>query len=67
MNERVGKSGRICKNCHNSILDRLCPTDLMLISQIISFTIIVAEKKVAQHGLEEQCILTMRSTRFLLL
>ena len=38
-------------------LDRLCPIDLMSISQIIPFMFIVAKAKVAQHGLKGQCVL----------
>ena len=38
-------------------LDRLCPIELMSISQIIPFLFIVAKAKVAQHGLEGQCVL----------
>ena len=40
-----------------SELDRLCPVELMLISQIIPFLFIVAKTKGAQHGLKGQCIL----------
>ena len=40
-----------------SELDRLCPIELMLISQIILFMLIVAKMKVAQHGLKGQCVL----------
>ena len=38
-------------------LDRLCPVELMLISQIIPFVFIVAKTKGAQHGLKGHCIL----------
>ena len=40
-----------------SELSRLCPTELMLISQIIPFMFIVAKTKGAQHGLKGQCVL----------
>ena len=40
-----------------SKLDRLCPIELMLISQIIPFMFIVAKTKGAQHGLKGQCVL----------
>ena len=40
-----------------SELDRLCPIELMLISQIIPFMFIVAKIKGIQHGLKGQCIL----------
>ena len=41
-----------------SELDRLCPIELMLISQIVPFMFIVAKKKKeAQHGLKGQCVL----------
>ena len=40
-----------------SDLDGLCPTDLILISQIIPFMFIVAKMKGAQRGLKEQCVL----------
>ena len=40
-----------------SELDRLCPVELMLISQIIPFLFIAAKTKGAQHGLKGQCIL----------
>ena len=40
-----------------SELNRLCPLDLILISQIIPFVFIIAKKKRAQHGLREQCVL----------
>ena len=40
-----------------SELDRLCPIELMLISQIIPFMFIVAKTKGAQHGLKGQCVL----------
>ena len=40
-----------------SELDRLCPIELMLISQIIPFMFIVAKMKVAQDGLKGQCVL----------
>ena len=40
-----------------SELDRLCPIDLMLISQIIPFKFIVAKTKGAQDGLKGQCVL----------
>ena len=40
-----------------SELDGLCPTELILISQIIPFMFIVAKTKGAQHGLKEQCVL----------
>ena len=38
-------------------LDRLCPTELIVISQIMSFMFIVSKKKGAQHGLKGQCVL----------
>ena len=38
-------------------LDRLCPIELMLISQIIPFMFIVAKTKDAQHRLKRQCVL----------
>ena len=37
-----------------SELDRLCPIELMLISQIIPFIFIVAKTKCAQHRLKGQ-------------
>ena len=40
-----------------SELDRLCPIELMLISQIIPFMFIAAKTKAAQHGFKEQCVL----------
>ena len=40
-----------------SELDRLCPTEFMLISPIIPFMFIVAKAKGTQHGLKEQCVL----------
>ena len=40
-----------------SELDRLCPIELMLISQILPFMLIVTKMKVAQHGLKGQCVL----------
>ena len=40
-----------------SELDRLCPIELMLISQIIPFKFIVAKTKGAQHGLKRECFL----------
>ena len=40
-----------------SELDRLCPTELMLISQIIPFMLVVAKAKGAQHGLKGQYVL----------
>ena len=38
-------------------LDRLCPTELMLTSQIMLFMFIVPKTKGAQHGLKGQCVL----------
>ena len=38
-------------------LENLCPIELMLISQIITFMFIVAKIKGAQHGLKGQCVL----------
>ena len=38
-------------------LERLCPIELMLVSQIIPFMFIVAKHKGAQHGLKGQCVL----------
>ena len=38
-------------------LDKLCPTELMLISQIIPFNFIIAKTKVTQHGLKGQYVL----------
>ena len=67
----TGKSDWVCKSCHNSIMKNktqmqaqltsmeLCPIELMLISQIISFKFIVAKTKVAQHGLKWQCVKTI--------
>ena len=40
-----------------SELDRLCPIELMLISQIIPFMFIVAKTKGAQRELKGQCVL----------
>ena len=40
-----------------SELDRLCPIELMLISQIIPFIFIGAKIKGGQHGLKGLCIL----------
>ena len=40
-----------------SDLDGLCPIELILISQVVPFTFIVAETKGAQHGLKGQCVL----------
>ena len=38
-------------------MDRLCPIELMLISQIIPFMFIVAKTKGAQRELKGQCVL----------
>ena len=38
-------------------LDCLSPIELMFISQIIPFILIVAKVKGTQHGLKEQCLL----------
>ena len=38
-------------------LDRFCPVELIIISQIIPFMFIVAKTKGAQHGLKGQCVL----------
>ena len=39
--------------CHKFIeLDRLCPIELMLVSQIIPFMLIITKSKGAQHGLK---------------
>ena len=38
-------------------LERLCPIELMQISQIIPFMYIVAKMKGVQHGLKRQCLL----------
>ena len=40
-----------------SELDRLCPIELMLISQIVPFMFIVTKTKGAQYGLKGQCVL----------
>ena len=40
-----------------SELDRLCPIEVMLISQIIPFMFIVAKTKGAKHKLKRQCVL----------
>ena len=40
-----------------SKLDRLCPIELMLISQIIPFMFIVAKTRGAQHGFNGQFVL----------
>ena len=48
--------------CKFSELDRLCPIELMLISQIIPFVFIVAKTKVAQHGLKGHCVLVPKKT-----
>ena len=40
-----------------SELDRLCPIELVLISQIIPFMFIFAKTKGAQHGLKGKCVL----------
>ena len=40
-----------------SELDRFCPVELMLISQIIPFIFIVTKTKVVHHGLKGQCAL----------
>ena len=40
-----------------SELNRLCPIELMLISQIIPFTLLVAKVEGAQHELKTQCVL----------
>ena len=44
-----------------SELDRLCPIELMLISQIIPFMFIVVKAKRAQHGLKKQCVLVQQT------
>ena len=44
----------LCPNF--SDLDRLCPIEFMLISQIIPFVFIVAKTKGGQHGLKGQCV-----------
>ena len=44
-----------------SKLDRLCPIELMLISQIIPFMFIVVKTKRAQHGLKKQCVLVQQT------
>ena len=44
-----------------SELDRLCPIELVLISQIIPFMFIVAKTKRAQCGLKEQCVLVQQT------
>ena len=41
----------------SSELHRVCPVELMLISQIIPFMFIVVETKDSQHGLKRQCLL----------
>ena len=39
--------------CHKFIeLDRLCPIELMLVSQIIPLMLIITKTKGAQHGLK---------------
>ena len=38
-------------------LERLCLTELMLISQIIQFMFVVAKTKGAQNGFKGQCFL----------
>ena len=44
--------------CHKFIeLDRLCPIELMLVSQIIPFMLIITKTKGAQHGLKGWCLL----------
>ena len=35
--------------------DRLCPIELMLISQIVPFMFVTANSKSAHHGLKRQC------------
>ena len=40
-----------------SELDRLCPIEFMLISQIIPCMFIVAKTKGAQHGHKGECVL----------
>ena len=40
-----------------SELNRLCPIELMLFSQIILFMFIVAKTEGAKHGLKGQCVL----------
>ena len=42
-------------------LDMLCPVELMLLSQIITFMFIVAKTKGAKHGLKEEMYNTMNS------
>ena len=44
-----------------SELDRLCPIELMLISQIIPFMFVVVKTKRAQHGLKKQCVLVQQT------
>ena len=44
-------------------LDRLCRTELMLISQIIPFMFIAAKTKGAQHGLKTQCALVPKDLK----
>ena len=48
----------LCPNF--SELDRLCPVELGLISQIIPFMVIIAKVEDAQHGLKGQCVLGPR-------
>ena len=43
--------------------DRLCPIELMLISQIIPFMFIFAKLKGAQHRLKRQCVLVPRDLK----
>ena len=40
-----------------SELNKLCPSQLMLVSKIIPFMFLVAKTKGAQHGLKGQCVL----------
>ena len=40
-------------------LDRFCPIELMLISQIMPCMFIVAKEKGTQHGLKGQCVLVL--------
>ena len=42
-----------------SKLDRPCPIELILISQIIPLIFIVAKTKGAPHGLKGQCVLVL--------
>ena len=46
--------------CHKfTELDRFCPTELMLLSQIMPCMFIVAKEKGTQHGLKGQCVLVL--------